>query len=103
MTLETLQQQFTDIIAESRTHGCCQVLLEGVAEKSHMSTLSAFQIGYSLGISAFDLAIAFCLYGYEIDDISRFVEIVAENRGVNIRFFGSKSAALEWLEVTAAA
>lgn len=99
ITPEGIQKQWSEIIEVCKQTNCRRVLAEGIIAKRSMTTVDAFQSGDTLAKPGLGLSVALCLYGHTPDDLSRFFENVAANRGARVKFFSNKSEALRWLGI----
>jgi hypothetical protein len=95
---ENVKRYLTDILRESKNRGCRQVLIEERLEGPRFRTINVFQTaseGSSRAHGHFK-AIAYVDVNAE-NDLMKFAETVAVNRGLPVRVFPSVAEAEKWL------
>lgn len=99
ITSETNNRFWSELAEFASKHQCRKVLVEGPAPKRRLDTVEAFDSGNKAAQSVAGLSIAFCLYDYVPDPLTKFFKTVARNRGAKIEFFTDNQQALKWLEI----
>ncbi|MDY6905287.1 MAG: hypothetical protein SWH61_11430 [Thermodesulfobacteriota bacterium] len=96
---EAMEQFWPELIEAAKHYQCRLVLSEGTISEREMSTIEAYQSATAFPEAIPGIRLACCFYNYPIDEISRFFQTVAHNRGAQVEFFKDKAAALSWLGV----
>lgn len=82
-------------------YNCRKVLVEISNMKSQLDTMDTFESARQLSQVEPPMSVAFCLYDYQLDDLTTFFKTVTENRGVKVNFFSNTVEAKEWLSLDA--
>ena len=77
---------------------CRKVLIVARQFKRELDTAQAFDSGVEAAKIAPGISLALCLKGHEPDELSKFFQTVALNRGATIEFFADEDIAREWLK-----
>lgn len=94
---QNLREYLARIAKVARSFPGRPVLVEKI-EAKQLSTVDAFHLVSELPSLGFNnLKVAIVDHSEANDDINRFVETVAINRGLNIKSFSKIDAAEEWL------
>jgi hypothetical protein len=75
-----------------------RVLIQAVAPQAHLDIIEAFEAwkrASEKGIQR--MQIAYVVSGRPISPLAKYMETFAENRGIRLRFFADRKAALDWL------
>ncbi len=93
-------QQWNDIAKACAKSGLKKVLIHGVGFERKLNTAEIFRTGDAFpGLGLLGMRVALCFPGYKTDELSGFFRTVADNRGVELCFFGELEAAAEWLGI----
>ncbi len=91
--IDTIEQALPGI-----PQGFFQILLEVTAPKVRIDLIEAFEVWKRASEKGIQRTqIAYVVKGRPISPIARVMETVAQNRGIQLRFFKERKAALEWL------
>jgi len=75
-----------------------QILLEVTAPKVNIDLIEGFEVWKRASEKGIQRTqIAYVVKGRAISPVARIMEMVAQNRGIQLRFFKDSKAALEWL------
>lgn len=77
---------------------CRKVLVIARQFKRELDTAQAFDSGVEASRIVQGISLALCLKGHKPDELSKFFQTVALNRGATVEFFDDEDIALEWLK-----
>ncbi|WP_425617166.1 hypothetical protein NA78x_000837 [Anatilimnocola sp. NA78] len=95
----TLRGHWAAVTAFCQEHQCAKVLSLATNPHRSLNTMDAYDSGKSAASSGLALKVACYWQGYEPDELTRFFQTVAANRGMEVEYFASLPAALAWLDV----
>jgi len=87
------------IIKACKVHKCDRVLREGEGVVRKMAMVDNYQTAKLVSRITRGLRVAIFFKDYEPDELSRFFQTAAANRGVAIEYFNDRDSALRWLGV----
>lgn len=91
--IDTIERALPDI-----PQGFFQILLEVTAPKAKIDLIESFEVWKRASEKGIQRTqIAYVVKGRAISPVARIMEMVAQNRGIQLRFFKDSKAALEWL------
>jgi hypothetical protein len=91
-------EAFVDVLARaSARYGIKPVLVLCDDPHSDVSLEDAYRIGTEIAARLPARRVAIALRGRRASEADRFIELVAVNRGADVRYFESVSAARRWL------
>ena len=98
-TKENVMAYLDELRRECMTRGCRRVLIEERLTGPRLSTIGVFQIASSASDQdqRHFKAVAFVDVNAENDDLMKFAETVATNRGISVKVFSSVADAEQWL------
>jgi hypothetical protein len=100
ITPESLRQKWAAVGEACKKYNCYHVLSEALTPpKRNMSTKDAFMAALQAVNVSRDLYMACYFPGYKTDEKTQTFMTVAQNRGINIRFFTNRDQALKWLGI----
>jgi hypothetical protein len=102
ITPEGMARHWSALIAFSKEHNCTRVLSEGINPRGRMGTTDAYDSATQAAAGGLISKVACFWEGYVPDELTRFFETVASNRGLSVRFFSTRTEALRWLEADVA-
>ena len=89
---------FVDVLARaSARYGMKPILVVCDDPYSDVSLEDAYRIGIEIGARLPARRVAIALRGRRASEADRFIELVAANRGTDVRYFEEVSAARRWL------
>lgn len=89
---------FVDLLASVRAqHGVKRLLVVCEDPARHMSLQDAYRIGVEISARLPRQRVAIALRGRRTSEAERFTELVAANRGADVRYFDDVPAANAWL------
>jgi len=91
---------WNELGAICRQYECDRVLATGPAPERKLDTVGAFQSGVRAADVYPNLWLALCFKNYKPDEMSELFVTAARNRGVRVKFFSDKDAAMRWLGVS---
>ncbi|WP_145084538.1 hypothetical protein [Anatilimnocola aggregata] len=99
LTPTSLARHWAAVIEFCRVHNCTRVLSQATNPRRNLSTLDAYDSAKTIAGSKLPLKIACRWERYEPDEMTRFFQTVAANRGLEIEFFPITQLALQWLGI----
>jgi len=94
-----LPAHWAAVLAFCKEHHCSKVLSLATNPRRTLKTIDAYDSGKAVASGGIALKVACYWQGYEPDELTRFFQTVAANRGLEVEYFSSLSAALTWLKV----
>jgi hypothetical protein len=99
ITPESSARLWSALAEACQTYNCSRVLREGKINLRKMNWLSMYDSATQAANVIPGLRVACCFEDHLEDDLTRFLQTVAHNRGVRIEFFSDRREALQWLGV----
>lgn len=100
ISLNHLMPLWADVLLAARRNCLWRVLVEGHGPQRDMQASDAKAHGDFLGsLDRPGLRVAFCLYGYEPDELTGHFVSVATAGSCSVKFFGDLEAAIRWVGI----
>lgn len=100
ISLAHLMPLWADVLHAARGRGLRRVLVEGHGPERDMRPHDAYAHGDFLGnLARPGLRVAFCLYGYQPDKLTKHFMNVAAAGSCNVAFFDDLDAAIAWVGI----
>ncbi|MEP6903693.1 MAG: hypothetical protein ABJA66_18365 [Actinomycetota bacterium] len=81
------------------THNCNCILIEGTVDAWKMNTADVYEMGIEASNIIYKAKIALCFVNCTENDLTEFFQLVAGNRGTQIKSFSDRHEAMQWLGV----